>query len=230
MCVKSYVVRGKVLRSAITFAAALAGLVVASSARATSAILTITQTGASPITVLDNGPGDSSPAPGNITWQQAGVGGFNLSFVNAVSNSPGDGIHGQISQSEFDIRNTSAGPFTLTITLTDTGFTNPAAADRVLSSDFTATLQGLGANDSVSLQSSANSTLTPLQTLTVGGTDHQTVPFSDTGTYSLKSVTTVTLSPGATAILAASTTVTPEPASLALVGLGGLGLLRRRRA
>ncbi|HWE93147.1 MAG TPA: hypothetical protein VG269_04170 [Tepidisphaeraceae bacterium] len=229
MRITAHFARSSLGCTGIFMSAAVAGLSLVSSARATSAILTITQSGLPPVTILDGGAGDSSPAPGTITWQQNNAGGFNLSFVTAFSNSPGDDIHGQLSQSQFDIRNTSANPITMTVSFSDSGFASPVL-DRTLSSDLTATLQSLGANDFVSFQSSANSTSTPLQTLSASGDSHISVPFTDAGAYSLDSVTTLTLSPGATAALSESTTVTPEPAFLGFTAFLGLGLLARRRA
>jgi MYXO-CTERM domain-containing protein len=86
-----------------------------------------------------------------------------------------------------------------------------------------------GVGDSVTFQSTANSTSTPLQTLTASGSDSKTVSFDGLVPYSLSSITTATLSPGAEVLISDSTSVVPEPAAATTLGLFAIGLLARRR-
>ena len=204
------------------------GIADSRSAFANNLTLTVTQTGSGPTSVADNGPGDTNNTPGTIVWQESGVGGINVAQITGGTNSPGTAIVGSITDVQTDIRNNTSNPFTLVATLTDNGFTAPVGT-RSLLSDITVTFLNSGAGDSVTFQSTANSTSTPLQTLIANGSDSKTVSFNGSLGYSLTSVTTVTLSPGAQVLISDSTSVVPEPASLRAVGLCAIGLLARRR-
>lgn len=227
---KHFAFCAKALRKRTThlLIAAIAGISGCSLAHA-SLVLTINQTGAGTIVVNDNGPGDTNSSPGTINWSENFVGGLVVSVISGVSNSPGNATQGTLSQTQVDITNGSASPEMLSASLTDNGFTDPVGS-RTLLSNLNATFPTFGNADSASLLSTANSTSTPLQTLFTSGNDSKSVPFPDSGTYTLTNLTTVTLGPGETAIIADTTTVVvPEPASLSLLAIGALGLMKRRK-
>jgi PEP-CTERM motif len=207
--------------------AAAAGISTCQLAHA-SLVLTINQTGAGPIVVNDNGAGDMNSSPGTITWQENFVGGLTVSLITGVSNSPGNSVQGTISQTQVDITNAGSNAEMLSADLTDNGFTNPASP-RTLLSNITATFTTPTVFDSATLESTANSTSTPTQTLLTSGSSSVSVPFGDTGTYSLTNLTTINLGPGETAVISDTTTVVPEPASLSLLAIGALGLMKRRK-
>jgi PEP-CTERM motif len=213
-------------RSTYLLIAAIAGVSACSPAHA-ALVLTINQTADTPIVVTDNGPGDMNSSPGTITWQENFVGGLTVSLITGVSNSPGNSSQGTISQTQVDITNGNASPEMLSASLTDTGFTSPGSP-RTLLSNITANFVNFGAADSASLESTANSTSTPVQTLVTSGSSSVSVPFPDTGTYSLTNLTTITLGPGETAVISDTTTVVPEPASLSLLAIGAFGLMTSR--
>ncbi len=180
-----------------------------------------------PTVVNDNGPGDTNNSPGTITWQETLVGGLTVSVITGVSNSPGNPSQGTISQTQVDVTNGTVNSEVLSANLTDTGFTSPGSP-RTLLSNINANFVNSLPGDSVSLESTANSTSTPLQNLVASGVNSVSVPFLDTGTYSLTNLTTVTLAPGETAIISDTTTVVPEPASLSLLAIGAFGLMTSR--
>jgi hypothetical protein len=214
----------------LAFIALACGLGLADSqfAFANNLTLTITQTGSSPASISDNGPGDTSSTPGTIVWQESGVGGISVAQITGGSNSPGTPAVGSLFDVQTDIRNNTASPFTLTAALSDSGFSAPVGT-RSLLSDITVTFVTSGVGDSVTFQSTANSTSTPLQTLTASGSDSKTVSFNGLVPYSLSSITTATLSPGAEVLISDSTSVVPEPAAATTLGLFAIGLLARRR-
>ncbi|MEM7681974.1 MAG: choice-of-anchor M domain-containing protein [Planctomycetota bacterium] len=107
-----------------------------------------------------------------------------------------------------------------TVDVALTGFTGPGqfALWRDLEGVVWDTLDGLAAEDEV--------------TLLVGGEEHYHWAFTETGTYKIELTVTGTLV-GETAPESASGTYTfvvvPEPSVAAMLGLGGLAALRRRR-
>ncbi len=190
-----------------------------SSAARAGLIMDISVNGGAPITVLDNGPFDSDPSPNEISYNTP-ISGFAASLINASTNNPGSSTVGQISDTASVFENTSAAPETVVLTLSDSGFTPGSSLPGTLTSYLAATLVSAGPGDFVSLASSAGTTTTPTQTLTVDGNETEVVPFSNAGTYSLQSVMTFQLSPGASAALSSSTTTVvpvPEPSTVSLL-------------
>ena len=193
-----------------------------SSAARAGLIMDISVNGGAPITVLDNGPLDSDPSPNQISYDTP-ISGFAASLTSATTNNPGSSTVGQISDTASVFENTSAAPETVVLTLSDSGFTPGSSLPGTLTSYLAATLVNAAPTDFVSLQSSvisAGTTSTPMQTLTVNGNETEVVPFSNAGTYSLQSVMTFQLSPGASAALSSSTTTVvpvPEPSTVSLL-------------
>src|SRR5205823_2571406 len=86
-----------------TLIAAGLGLFAAGAANA-ALILTLTPSGGAPVTVTDNGAGDSDPAVGSITDIGA-IGGFQTNIVVGASNSPGAASAGLLQIQSLDVRN-----------------------------------------------------------------------------------------------------------------------------
>jgi hypothetical protein len=209
--------------------AALAAIGLAAAAAQAALVLTVAQTGEPTSTVTDNGTGDLNPAPNAITFDEFDTGGVSLSLISGSSNSPGNAASGDITETQFDISNSSSSSVTLTVTLNDTGFILPVSPRELLS---TITANPLPGDSTVTLQSSANTTSTPLQTLTAPGSDTETVAFADLGTYSLNDVVTLTIPADQQTAITATTSVVsavPEPASLGLIAVASFGLCARRR-
>ena len=210
---------------ALAFGLGVFGL--ASVAHATL-ILDISVNGGAPIVVQDNGPGDSNPATSAITYNSP-ITGLGFASITATTNDPGNQTSGFIAGNEVLFTNTGTSPITVAITPSDTGFTSPTGA-RSLESDLSASFLAPGAGDFVSLVSTANVTSTITQTLTATGASSVTIPFAAAGVYSLQSVVTARLSPGASEVITSTTSViVPEPTSIGLLVLGALVLLARRR-
>ncbi len=204
----------------------------ASPARATF-ILTL-QSGASTISITDNGAGDLDSTPGSIIYSGS-VGSFMTNITTGFSNRPGDPGGGFLQISTLDGRNTSAGQATLTATLEDTSFTQPSSATLQLDSAIGITDLRSTSGDSLSFQSYADpgnvqggtAVTTGLQSFALPTTSTTTafsdnaspVNFAGTGIYSMKNVTTITLSPNGEVNVSGTTTVVPEPVSFGALAL-----------
>jgi len=198
--------------------------------------LTITD-GTNTVNITDNGSGDLSSNSGRIVFDGT-VGLFDIQTSIGTSNAPGTATLAQLTINNLSISSAGfTGTQTLTITLQDTGFTSPTGKAGLESQVSTTQLP---ANTTVTYQSFLDSfTGTQLSLNTVGGTRiNEDVTISSTP-YTLKSVTSYTITgQGANTTLTVQTTgltavAVPGPAGLALALVGipvaGFGYWRRRQ-
>ena len=181
--------------------------------------------GATNITITDNGVGDSNPAIGQITYIGA-VGGWNLN----VTTGSGTAV---LKPGSIDVNSVdeTSGSTPLKIIFTDSSLTTPVG-----NQDYTMAVGGtLGSGEGITYQAFYNATL--LNTLgaftsgpgfsgATGGTNDFVSP------YSLQEQITLTASgvSSSQSSFDASFAI-PEPASLSLLGLGfvvAAGGLRKR--
>jgi len=195
-----------------------------------------------------------------------GLGGFDVAFTLAISNSPGTPSLASLTISNAVVGlSTPAASGTLTIYAKATNFTLPPGSPLKMDSNESATFISSTAGDTVTFKSYFDASNTapgpPLASDVpdfVLGTGSPTVsivsPGGSTGSlaanaaptivtrsgdFALSNVTTITLAAGSPPVVVSmngATTVTavvPEPSSMALAGLGALGLmgygLRRRQ-
>jgi hypothetical protein len=208
------------------------------------------------LTVSEPGfaPAFGTPSSPNTIDLIGPYGDFNTNIVIGFTNSntPTSVAELQI-QSLQVIDNSNTGPKTLTISLTDTGFTFPGSPGQTLlmTSSIGGTFTQPVAGDKLTFQSSATpggggpiiAVSTPVQSYTAPSNfpgavavtvPDQTALFPATGGYSLSNQLTLSLSSnGETANLSGSTTVAvaavPEPTCGAITAVAAVGLLRRRR-
>ena len=231
------------LKALVGMSGAMAAVAGAGQARG-ALTLTLSEAGFSPLTVTDSSNSGALSFFGTY-------GDFQTNFIAGLSNklSTPTPAAATLQIQSINVKNTSAGGTTntLTLTLSDDGYTFPAATGSTLSLDsaFGGSLSNATAGDSATFQSFvlSPSTTTGLQTYTAATTDPGTTSFSRNvvpvtfvrpAAYTLENVTTVSLS-GASeqANLSGTTTASPavpEPASAAAIALLGAGLLGRRRA
>jgi len=197
-------------------------------------------------------PGDvvaSGPNTGPVTFTGT-IGGFAITTLASSSNSPGSPAFAGLFGSTTTITNTNASTATLYITLGAQGFTAPVTPPSILMlshiggtvpvSDPSNLLTFQSYVDTANGQNTTTGITTGPQNPGVTGgsfnSDASTTIASLSGTYSITEYFAITLSPGSVINFSSSTTLTPavpEPSSMAIAGLGALGLIgygiRRRR-
>ncbi len=231
----------------VTISAAAATVLAAATAKATL-VLTL-MSGASTVTITDNGAGDLSGATGVII-STVTVGDFSTSFTVGTSNSPG-GATGLLQIQTLTVRNNAASTATLGLWLADTGFTLPGGPGSTLqlTSSIGGTLFGSTAGtDGMTFQSYGDpsngnpflSAYTPGSQVYVStgapqvsfnSTVSTLMPFTGPA-YSMGNISSITLSALAQANVSGttSTTVVPEPTAAALLVGATAAAARRRRS
>ena len=85
------------------------------------------QSGATNITIIDNGTGDANPATGDITYFNADLNGWNVEVETGISNSPNNtpGLDLTSLTATCELGSLLCTGATLQISISDTGFTGP---------------------------------------------------------------------------------------------------------
>jgi len=179
------------------------------------------------------------------------IGTFSITNLSAGTNSSGTLTIGQENGSTVQLTNIGSSTATIYISIGSTGFTQPVGSTSLFSAIGGSVTIGGGTNALTyqsyvdptngqnTLGSIASGAVSP--GITAQGSYNQSVTkpgLSLAATYSLTELLAVTLASGAEINFSSSTAVTPtavpEPSSMAIAGLGALGMigygLRRRKA
>jgi hypothetical protein len=186
-----------------------------------------------------------------VSYNNTNFGGFNIAALATSSNTPGSPAVAFLDGSTVTIQNNNTGslPTTLYITIGDTSFTAPTGGVSV-NSHVANTITLGGPDNTETFQSFVNSDNSqngttgstsgpqyPVITGSASGLSDVTSAISGLGSsYSLTETFKITLDSGSIINFSSNTTLTPtpEPSTMAIAGLGALGMigygLRRRKA
>jgi len=178
-------------------------------------------------------------------------GGYGIVVLATASNSPGTPTFAELDGADLRITNVSAGDGHLFIKLGDTDFTAPTTPPNILmESHVGGTVPVADPSNTLTFQSYVDNVTPNGQNTTVGITTGAQNPGITGGSFNDSKSLTITslsapysiteffdlhLSTGSVFNFSSSTTLTsvPEPSSMAIAGLGALGLIgygiRRRR-
>lgn len=186
------------------------------------------------LTSTDNSFGDDNPVLGAVTLSGA-VGDFNVNVATGLSTPlSGSAELPKLDLSSVNLSGTGTG--TLTIRFTTNNLTGPLPLGTSFLSAGGTTNGSVSVASYVDASNTIFGTATPTGSLTSGGSGDfsgnstvSNIPLS--GPYSATIIVTLTHDDiGDVSNFGAEYTIVPEPSSLALLGLGGLALMRRRRA
>jgi len=234
-----------ILRPCISSIAAMVGILVMGMATPARADLEIqlSSDGTTFVTVASAASGTTAATSTAFVF-----GGITFNTLNTTSNSPGSASLSKLLGSTLDAINKGTSAQTVFIRLGDTGFTSPTAPPPiVVNSHIGGSVIGTNAANTLTFQSyvntGQNSTsgfTTGLQTLPVTTGSFSNDAFGSIPTlasgYSITEQLVLHLGAGGELNFSSNTTLSPvpEPSTLAIAGLGGLGMigfgLRRRKA
>lgn len=201
------------------------------------------------VVVTDNGAGDLNPNPGAII-SSTNLAGFGVTITVGTSNSPGTSTAGVIQVSSLNVHNLGSGTGTMSVTVSDTGFTNPGGAGTpmVLTSSVGGTFTNAAVGNTAMFQSfvdpanaqPANAIAAPavnaVKLNALAATEsfdgNSAIPFiRGAGAYSLSNTINVSLAPNGQANISGTTTagLVPEPVTLGALSGVAMFAARRRR-
>ncbi len=182
------------------------------------------------------------------------VSGLTIS-INTASNNPGSSGQSFLFNTTTSVNNTTGNSYTVIVGVTETGFTTPTGPGNLTGSVQAVTIsqvnqggatatgsfsgvQGFlapgnaafGTTDATNIYSQGTLTASGGGTATgaTGTLAYSGNPFTAGSSYSMTLIGTVTVSPNATStdkISVDYTTVVPEPSTMAIAGLGALGMI-----
>ena len=188
------------------------------------------QSGASTVTITDQGPGDSNPTVGAVTWIGS-IGSFDVNVSTGLS----DPVSGSPTSPNMDLNSVdhSAGAGTLTVKFSDDGF---SGAQPAFEATIGGTTQGSIQYDTyIDTSNTLFGQGTLLTSISANSSPFAGTDTSSTGApgglYSLTQVVTITHSATGNTSFDATLQPVPEPMTVLLLGSGlaALGLIRRKR-